>query len=54
MHGQKFVFGKIPNGVFREVFKYVEPFELSAERLLEQDDQSEESDMGGMFGFGDY
>ena len=30
MHGQKFVFGKIPNPVFKHgVFKYVEPYELS-------------------------
>ena len=42
MHGQKFVFGKIPNPVFiHGVFKYVEPFELSTERLLEKDEQSD-------------
>ena len=45
MHGQKFVFGKIPNPVFiHYVFKYVEPFELSTERLLEKDDQSEQDE----------
>ena len=26
MHKQKYVLGRIPNGVFRELFKYVEPF----------------------------
>ena len=36
--------GRIPNIVFREVFKYVEPFELLNERLLEKDDQSEQEE----------
>ena len=35
MHKQKYVLGRIPNGVFRELFKYVEPFELSTEQMLE-------------------
>ena len=39
MHKQKFVLGKIPNGVFRELFKYVEPLEFSNEQLLEKKDQ---------------
>ena len=41
MHKQKFVLGKIPNGVFRELFKYVEPLEFSNEQLLEKEDQLE-------------
>ena len=41
MHNQKFVLGRIPNGVFRELFKYVEPFELSAEHEYDSSDDSE-------------
>ena len=44
MHKQKYVLGRIPNGVFRELFKYVEPFGLSTDKLLEKDDQSEDDD----------
>ena len=32
MHEQKFVFGKIPNPVFKHgVFKYVDPFEFTTQ-----------------------
>ena len=39
MHKQKYVLGRIPHHVFRDLFKYVEPFEFSTERLLEKDEE---------------
>ena len=42
MQQKKYVFSKqiIPIGVFRELFKYVEPFELSAEHEHDSSDDS--------------
>ena len=33
MHKQKYVLDRIPNLVFRELFKYVEPFKLSTDQM---------------------